>query len=46
MEEMVIQMPPGSKRKKKDNINQTLETVGRYYTHSIGRGKNEECYQS
>ena len=46
MEEMVIQMLPGSKRKKKDNINQTLETVGRCYTHSIGRGKNEECYQS
>lgn len=50
IEEMVIQMLPGSKRekkKKKDNINQILETAGRYYTHSIGREKNEEgCYQS
>lgn len=34
-------------KKKKDNINQILETAGRYYTHSIGREKNEEgCYQS
>ena len=47
IEEMVIQMLPGSKREKKDNINQILETAGRYYSHSIGREKNEEgCYQS
>lgn len=39
--------PRLKEKKKKDNINQTLKTLGRCYSHSIGREKNEEeCFQS